>query len=404
MRNLPATFLLLALLLIGATQTSALPWGIATSSQRLGEPVYTGAMTTYRVRSLTPENEMKMGVLQPQKGVFDFSGADAIIAYAQTHDMGVRGHTLVWHKNIPSWVSDTPWTKPQLISILDNHIETVVGHMGNSVYAWDVVNEALDDTSAHARRTSIWQQTIGDEYIAHAFTKAHQVNPTIPLYYNDYGIVGKNSKSDAVYTLVKQLLEQGVPITGVGFQSHLSLKNRPTAQAMEQNLQRFADLGLEVAITELDVAIGHSNPTQQELMQQEQVYRDVITACMATGSCASITTWGLTDKYTWLTNYLGHTEYPLPLDTSYKPKPAYQAIKDLILVTYPANTPTPTRVPTTLCGQIDLDCDGKTELSDFSVWRSEYLEKTGLRADWNDDGVVSLQDYELWRAAYLRVL
>lgn len=399
--------LLLSIALTLTTQTFALPWGVAFTSKRLQETDFTNAMTTYRVRSITPENEMKMGVLQPQKGTFDFSGADAIITYAKAHDMGVRGHTLVWHKNIPAWVTDGTWTKAQLTDILDNHIETVVGHMGNDVYAWDVVNEALDDTAAHARRASIWQQTIGDEYIAHAFIKAHQINPTIPLYYNDYGIIGTNGKSDAVYAMVKSLLEQGVPITGVGFQSHLSLNSHPTVESMQQNMQRFVDLGLEVSVTELDVAIGSSPATAQQLAEQEQIYRDVISACMSTGSCAGITTWGLTDKYTWLTDYLGHTEEPLPLNATYEPKAAYQAITDMVLVTYPEDTPTPlptqepTPDPTAACAPIDLDCDGRTELSDFSVWRSEYLDKSGVRADWNDDGQVSLLDYELWRAAYL---
>jgi endo-1,4-beta-xylanase len=235
----------------------------------------------------------------------------------------VRGHTLVWHSQNPSWLARNLKSRDDAIAVLKDHIQTIVGHYKGRITAWDVVNEAVDDSTGELRE-SPWLTAIGPDYIALAFQFAHEADPAAKLYYNDYGAEGIGGKGDAVYELVKGLKEQGVPIDGVGWQGHF--QSSSFIMDMKENGRRLADLGLEVSITELDVRIPIP-ATDLMLEKQSKMYGKVTEICLALPNCKAILTWGFTDKHSWVPGFFSGEGAALPFDESYKPKPAYDAIR-----------------------------------------------------------------------------
>jgi endo-1,4-beta-xylanase len=195
---------------------------------------------------VTPGNEMKWDTTEPSNGTFNFGPGDQIVAFAKAHSMRVRGHNLVWHSQLPSWVSSLPLNQVQ--SAMETHITTEVTHYKGQVYSWDVVNEPFNDDGTF--RQDVFYQAMGQGYIADALRTAHAADPNAKLYLNDYNIEGENAKSNAMYSLAQSLLAQGVPLNGIGFESHFILGQVPSS--MLANMQRFAALGLDVAVTELD--------------------------------------------------------------------------------------------------------------------------------------------------------
>lgn len=194
---------------------------------------------------------------------------------------------------------------------------------------WDVVNEGLDDNGA--LRDSIWLRGIGPDYIDWAFRWARQANPQARLFYNDYGGEGLGQKSDAIYNLLKGLLQRGVPVNGVGLQMHVSIDAYPDPQDVLANMKRLVALGLEVQITEMDVQIQHDHrPMEQRLEAQAQIYRDMLSACLAAKNCTAFAMWGFIDRYSWIPQFTGHPDAPLIFDESYRPKPAYVALVSVL--------------------------------------------------------------------------
>jgi endo-1,4-beta-xylanase len=241
--------------------------------------------------------------------------------------MKVRGHTLVWHNQNPSWLPRAIKTRDEAIAVLKDHIQTVVGHYKGRIAAWDVVNEAVDDSTGELRE-SPWLTAIGPDYIALAFQFAHEADPDAKLYYNDYSAEGIGGKGDAVYELVKGLKEQGVPIDGVGWQGHF--QSSSFIMDMKDNGRRLADLGLEVSITELDVRIPIP-PTDTMIENQAKMYKKVTETCLALPNCKAIVTWGFTDKHSWVPGFFSGEGAALPFDETYKPKLAYEAIRAALL-------------------------------------------------------------------------
>jgi endo-1,4-beta-xylanase len=278
--------------------------------------------------SVTPENVMKWEVVHPERSRYDFSQADELVAFARQHGQKVRGHTLVWHNQLPTWLTSGTWTRAQLRAILREHIFTVVGHFRGKVWAWDVVNEAFNDDAT--LRDTIWLRTIGPDYIADAFRWAHQADPRAILFYNDYNVEGINAKSTAVYNLLRQLRRRRVPVSGFGAQGHLSTRY-PFPQDVLQNLRRFGRLGLATAITEADVR--HDLPVDPaEVNAQAEGYSLMLESCLLEPSAISYTVWGFTDRYQWVPQtFPGEGEAAI-FDASYNPKPAYNALRrDLAL-------------------------------------------------------------------------
>jgi endo-1,4-beta-xylanase len=304
---------------------------------RIGTAVDTTALAndaTYRrlvgtqFDTVTPENVMKWEVVEPKRGQYDFTAADALVRFARAHGQKVRGHNLVWHSQLPTWLTSGTWTPAQLRAILRQHIFTEAGHFRGQIWAWDVVNEAIDDNGN--LRDDIWSRALGESYIADAFRWAHQADPKAILFYNDYNIESFGKKSDAVYNLVKRLRAQGVPVQGVGFQGHLST-DYPFPNDLLQNMRRFAGLRLDTAITEADVR--HTLPTTPaKVNAQAQGFSLMLQSCLLVRSCISYTLWGFTDKYNWVPYTFKGQGEATPFDANFKPKPAYDTMRrDLAL-------------------------------------------------------------------------
>jgi endo-1,4-beta-xylanase len=280
-------------------------FGTAVAAGKLGDSTYTGILTR-EFNMITPENEMKWDATEPSQGRFTFTNGDRIVAQAQSNGSRVRGHNLLWHAQQPSWVSGLSGSA--LRSAMINHVTQVASHYKGKIYAWDVVNEAFADGGGGGRRDSNLQRT-GNDWIEAAFRAAHTADPGAKLCYNDYNTDGVNAKSTGVYNMVADFKARGVPIDCVGFQSHLGTSIPGDYQA---NLQRFANLGVDVQITELDVAQGGN---------QANIYSTVTKACMAVSRCTGITVWGIRDSDSWRTG-----ENPLLFDSSGNKKAAYTSV------------------------------------------------------------------------------
>ncbi|SDK55069.1 endo-1,4-beta-xylanase [Natronorubrum texcoconense] len=280
--------------------------------------------------AVTPENALKMGPLRPSRHTYDFRDADAVVNFGRENDMTVRGHTLVWHNQKPEWFQAWDYTDEQLRQFLREHIHTVVGRYRETVDAWDVVNEAVADDGS--MRRTVWSDALGEDYLEEAFTWAREVNPDADLYYNDYGADEINEKSDAIYDLLEGLLERDVPIDGVGLQLH-ALGDHPDPDSIAENIERFRDLGLEVQITEMDVAFHADDVPADALEIQADYYREVVEACLEAG-CDTIVTWDVHDANSWLRSFKDFGERysgdPLLFDDRYERKPAYYAVRDAL--------------------------------------------------------------------------
>ncbi len=273
--------------------------------------------------SVTAENVMKWEVVEPQRGQYDWSQADALVEFARQNGQKVRGHTLVWHSQLPTWINETDFTPDELRAILKQHVMDEAGHFRGRIYEWDVVNEAFNEDGT--LRDSIWLRALGPGYIADAFRWAHEADPNAKLFYNDYTIEGIGAKSDAVYALAQQLLSEGVPIQGIGLQSHLGVQYDFPNQYQE-NLQRFADLGLQLAITEADVRMPLPVDTTK-LQAQANGFSGLLEGCLLVKSCKSFTLWGFTDAHSWVPGFFPGEGAATPLDEQYQPKPAWLVLQ-----------------------------------------------------------------------------
>jgi endo-1,4-beta-xylanase len=300
-------------------------FGFATSGGKLNGPKLT-AIAKREFNALTVEDEMKCAYLASRSDRYLFKTADYIIAWAEKNNMKVRGHTLIWHKSVPKWIAESGWNKEQTLAFLKKYITDVVTHFRGKLYAWDVVNEVFRDTDRlRTGVSSFWAGACGPEYIEKAFIWAHQADPDVKLFINDYNVERVNPKSTAIYKLVKELLAKGVPIHGFGMQAHMICKNMPNFESIAANIKRFTDLGLEVHITELDVRIpGVGTPEQFKL--QAEIYAGFMKVAMENPGVTSVTIWGITDKDSWIQwSYPGYGAATL-FDGQYNPKPAYEAV------------------------------------------------------------------------------
>ena len=278
------------------------------------------------------ENEMKFDATEPSQGSFNFYNGDRLVAFARRHGMRVRGHALVWHSQVPEWLSkdgkknDKGYTQKQLIDIMDRHIAQVVGHWKGQVAEWDVCNEVLDDDQSvvrsnpdayQLRTASVWNAA-GEDYVAHAFRQAREADPDAVLILNDYGVEFQGQvKAEAFYNLAKHLKETGVPIDGVGLQCHLDV-GQVNAEKLKATIDRFHAIGLKCVITELDLGMDESESNRR--LQAEDFYKIARTAMLA-DNCDEIMLWGLTDAMTWRNG-----RNPLLYDAGLNPKPAYYGL------------------------------------------------------------------------------
>lgn len=286
---------------------------------------------------LVAENEMKMDALRPSREEFSFGSADALINVAQTHNMKVRGHCLVWHMQQPAWLSsdgkknDKNWSRTEALAIMKEHINTVMQHFKGKVTEWDVVNECLDDDQSIVRtnpdgytlRPTVWSRAIGDDYIDSAFVYAHRADPTVTLYLNDYDVeLQGTAKAAAFHNLVAHLRERNIPIDGVGLQCHFSVNQLDSAK-LERTIRRFGEAGLKCIITELDMGIPSTSP--QDLEEQARCYRVVTDVVLNNANCPSMVIWGVKDNDSWRS-----ASSPLLYDAGQNRKPAWYAVRSAL--------------------------------------------------------------------------
>ncbi len=316
------------------------PMGVAVNPRMMDEGKE-ATLILAQFNSMTPENAMKMGPIHPEENRYNWAPADKIADFAVKNGLKLRGHTLCWHNQTPNWLfTDSVGkqvSKEVLLARLKRHITDVVSRYKGKIYAWDVVNEAVPDGGTDVYRKTKFLEIIGEEYIQRAFEFAHEADPNAKLFYNDYNT--ENSvKRDKIYLLVKGLMDKGIPIHGVGLQGHWSL-NEPTAQELEESITKFASLGLEIQITELDVSV---HPKQQQSSKEPFNGVSVFTAEMDEkqaqqykmlfevfrkfkANITGITFWNLSDSSSWLDNFpvRGRKNFPLLFDQNYQPKKSF---------------------------------------------------------------------------------
>ena len=287
-------------------------------------------------------NEMKQDALEPSEGRFVWSNGDALVEYAQRNNKLVRGHTLVWHQQVPSWLfqgsgPDGLASKEQLYARMERHIREAVGHYKGKIHTWDVVNEVLGD-DGELRNSRYYQIAGSHEYIANAFRWAHEADPDALLCINDYGIEAAGAKQDGFVRLIQTLLDEGVPVHVAGIQAHINIA-WPTVADLRQTIRRLSALGVKVQITELDISIYASGADAKKradreiLLEQANKYRalfEMFREEAREGNLDMVVVWGMADDDTWLNNHPvpGRTDYPLFFGKDLKAKPAYWAIVD----------------------------------------------------------------------------
>ncbi|KAA2252246.1 1,4-beta-xylanase [Solihabitans fulvus] len=282
-------------------------FGTAVAAGRLGDSQYSTILDR-EFTMITPENEMKWDSTEPSRNNFNFGSADQIVSHARAHGQRMRGHTLVWHSQLPGWVSSIGDANT-LRTVMNNHINGEMGHFRGQIYAWDVVNEAFEDGGSGQLRSSVFRNVLGTGFLEEAFRTARAADPAAKLCYNDYNIEDWNAaKTQGVYRMVQDFRSRGVPIDCVGFQSHFGNGGPPGT--FQTTLSNFAALGVDVQLTELDIAQASST-----------AYTNTTRACLNVPRCTGMTTWGIRDSDSWRSG-----DSPLLFDRNGNKKPAYDAV------------------------------------------------------------------------------
>jgi len=311
------------------------------------------ALTKTHFNAITPENVMKWEQIHPEPEMYEFKAADRFVEFGEENDLFMVGHTLIWHSQVPDWVFEdeqgNQLSREALLRRMRNHIHTVVGRYAGRVDAWDVVNEALSDDGSY--RESRWYTIIGQDYLIKAFQFAREADPDAELYYNDYSLELPEKRAGAV-RLVEYLQQHDAPITGIGTQGHFNLK-QPVLNEVEQTITDFANLGIDVMVTEMDIDVlpsamdnmgadvTASAELQDELNPYENGLPDSVQQQLAEryadlfeiyidhqDAISRVTFWGVTDGDSWKNNWpvRGRTNYPLLFNRQGQPKPAYDSV------------------------------------------------------------------------------
>ncbi len=316
------------------------PIGVAVSPRALkGDEA---PLIRSQFASMTPENVMKMGPIHPEEDRYNWGPADEIVEFARANNMLLRGHTLCWHNQTPDWLfqPDSSLTKEELLSRLEAHITAVVSRYKDDIYAWDVVNEVISSKPGEFYRESAWYRICGKEFVSKAFEYARNADPDVELYYNDYDVINP-VKRERIHQMIRELMDDKVPIDGVGIQGHWSVYE-PTEDQLRATISAFTDLGLKIQITELDVSIyekEHSArkpmPTDSDVFTEElkkkqadqyemifrvlRDYKEHITG---------VTFWNISDRHSWLDNFpvKGRKDYPLLFDEEFQPKESFYRV------------------------------------------------------------------------------
>ncbi|KAH8100974.1 endo-1,4-beta xylanase [Cristinia sonorae] len=307
-----------------AKQHRKLYFGTATDNPELNDTAYRAILDDNRMfGQITPANSMKWFATEPSPGEFTFHDGDVIANLAKKNRQLLRGHNCVWHNQLPDWVSTGTFTEKEILAVVERHCETLVRHYRGQVYAWDVINEVFNDDGTF--RQDVFFNSSGSKFIPTAFHAARRADPHAKLYANDFNIEGPNAKSAAYQNLIKTLKKEGVPIDGIGFQSHFIVGELPPN--IKENMEAFTKLGVEVAVTELDVRMTLPE-TPELLAQQRKDYETVISVCQAVKGCIGVTVWDFTDKFSWVPGTFAGQGAACPWDENLKEKPGFFGIID----------------------------------------------------------------------------
>ncbi len=295
-----------------------------------------GKLVNSQFSSLTAENKMKPQYIEPIEGLFQFEEADSIVDFALANKKLIRGHNLVWHQQYPRWIfsgtGGNPASRDLLLKRMETYIKKVVGRYKGKIYAWDVVNEAVDPAEYDGMRKSDWFNIIGPDYIDKAFQFAHEADPDAKLFINDYNTT-ENLKGSLFYNLIKKLKDKGVPINGIGMQFHIT-KDYPGLQEIKDSINKFRSLGLEIHITELDMSINNNpavtDASEDLLILQANRYKEIMEIFKLNSDIIrNVTFWGFQDGHTWLASPpFSKMDWPLLFDRNLQPKYAFWALAD----------------------------------------------------------------------------
>jgi endo-1,4-beta-xylanase len=276
-----------------------------------------------------PENSQKWEEIQPSPQTFDFEGPDAVLALARRNGQQFRCHTLTWHSQLPTFVANGTWTRDTLAAVIVAHITNVMTHYRGLCYAWDVVNEALNDNGTF--RNSVFFRTMGTDFIPLSFAAAARADPSARLYYNDFNLETAPRKAAAAVRIVQLVQAANIPIHGLGFQAHFRVGLTPNVSSLIATQNLFTNLGLEVAFSELDVAHLSLPPNASSIAGQSRDYLSVIQACLAVPKCVGITLWQFTDKYSWIPSTFPGLGDACLYSANFTKKPAYDAVKNYLV-------------------------------------------------------------------------
>jgi endo-1,4-beta-xylanase len=378
-------------------QGAAFQLGLLSSDSQ-----YQPQLLSHGYKTLTPEFEQYMDQVETSNGYFDFSKPDAMLAFAQAHGLELRGHVLMWGLQVPYWVTNpsTPWTAATLTAVMDNWITTVMTRYKGQIHEWDVINEPLNDDgtlkagdqTTDSMHRNIWGRIIGQGYIEHALRTAHAADPSARLVINEYSNEYLWAKSDALYSIAQDFKNRGVPLDAIGFQIHSDTRWPVPYADLKSNMTRFGALGLRTEITEMDVGTSHYSGTQdQKYAAEATIYHDAAQACLDSPTCWEFTTWGFTDKYTWL----GSSELPLPFDINYAAKPAWTAIQSVLgssADTTPPSAPTNLNSPSHTSSSVSLSWTASTDnvgVTGYQVFRGGTQVGTPTSTSYTDTGLAA---------------
>jgi endo-1,4-beta-xylanase len=315
-------------------------YGCAVSSGRLANDATFAALVGEEAGILVPDGELKRNAVQPREGVWNFRGADALASFASNHSQKFRGHTLVWHARVPLWLDQQLQDNPRA-SLLTDMITRSCQHFRGRMHSWDVINEVVEPPQGHPdglRIQSPWYRTFGDDYIAMAFHAARNADPNALLFYNEFSIEMREAWQEprriAVLKLLEKLKKQNVPIDAFGVQGHLKpFKEHFDEEIYARFLHEIESFGLKIMITELDVA-DRDGPADVAKRDADvaSITRRFLDVSIANPAMLGILTWGLSDRYSWLSEEPkykwpdGQLSRGLPYDADFKPKRMREAM------------------------------------------------------------------------------
>ena len=266
------------------------------------------------------ENCMKWQNIHPRENLWNWNDTDNLVKFAEENGMRVKFHTLFWHNQNSSFLSER-WSRDKALSVMDDHISMIMNRYKGKIREYDVMNEVFEEDGS--LRKTIWYKTIGEDYIEHAFRKARECDPAAKLFLNDYSneTMGQK-KADAMFNFVKELKEKGVPIDGVGFQLHMDTEYGFDAEKIRENVKRYEEIGVLVSFSEVDVRIPQNN-YEDHLAKQQKIYCDLLKIAVEEPDVINFITWGFTDSQSWVPHTFHGKGHALPYDENLQPKPFY---------------------------------------------------------------------------------